>query len=89
MVATVINQLIENDVAPQLIGGFTGLNPIWILISLLIGAKLAGLLGLVIVVPITGSVKDMLELILINLRYNLINLRYKMTDAAMNEENPY
>jgi predicted PurR-regulated permease PerM len=31
VVATVIDQLIENGVAPQLIGGFTGLNPVWIL----------------------------------------------------------
>ncbi|PSN19025.1 AI-2E family transporter [filamentous cyanobacterium CCP5] len=61
VIATVIDQLIENGVAPQLIGGFTGLNPVWILISLLVGAKVAGLLGLVIAVPIAGSLKDMLE----------------------------
>ncbi|MBD0336662.1 MAG: AI-2E family transporter, partial [Cyanobacteria bacterium Co-bin13] len=58
LVAAVIDQLIENGIAPQLIGGFTGLNPAWILLSLLVGAKVAGLLGLVVAVPIAGFVRD-------------------------------
>lgn len=68
VVATVIDQLIESGIAPQLIGGFTGLSPVWILISLLIGAKVAGLLGLVLAVPIAGSIKDMVELVLLPTR---------------------
>lgn len=61
VVATLLDQVIENAIAPQLIGGFTGLNPIWILLSLLIGAKVAGLLGLVIAVPMAGTLKRLLE----------------------------
>lgn len=63
VVAILIEQLIENGVAPQLMGEFTGLSPVWILLSLLIGARVAGLLGLVVAVPIAGSIKDTLELI--------------------------
>ncbi|MBE9139527.1 AI-2E family transporter [Nodosilinea sp. LEGE 07088] len=61
-VAVVIDQLIENGTAPQLIGGFTGLSPVWILISLLVGAKVAGLLGVVVAVPVAGSIRDILAI---------------------------
>ncbi len=63
-IATIIDQLIENGVAPQLIGGFTGLNPVWILVSLLIGAKIDGLIGLVIAVPLASSVKSIADTLL-------------------------
>lgn len=59
-IAVIIDQLIENGLAPQLIGGFTGLSPVWILISLLVGAKVAGLLGVIVAVPIAGSIRDSL-----------------------------
>lgn len=62
-VALVIAQIVENAIAPSLIGGFTGLNPVWILISLLVGAKLGGVLGLVVAVPIASCIKDVLEMI--------------------------
>lgn len=62
IVATIIEQLIENGIAPQLIGGFTGLSPVWILLSLLIGAKVAGLLGLVVAVPVAASIRDLLKM---------------------------
>lgn len=57
--AVVIQQIVENGIAPQLIGGFTGLNPAWILISLLFGAKVAGILGVVIAVPIASFIRSM------------------------------
>jgi predicted PurR-regulated permease PerM len=57
-VAFIIQQTIENVVAPRLLGGFTGLNPVWILIALLIGAQVAGILGLLLAVPIAGFVKS-------------------------------
>lgn len=60
-VAAVLDQLVENAVAPQLLGRFTGLNPVWILISLLIGTKIGGLLGLVLAVPTASSIKSIFE----------------------------
>ena len=47
-VAAVIDQVVENAIAPQLIGSFVGLNPVWILVSLLLGTKIAGFLGVVV-----------------------------------------
>ena len=59
-VAAVIDQVVENVVAPQLLGGFVGLNPVWILVSLLLGTKIAGFLGLIVAVPVASSIKSIL-----------------------------
>ncbi|MEB3831398.1 AI-2E family transporter [Phormidium sp. CCY1219] len=58
LVALAIQQGIENGIAPRLLGGFTGLNPVWVLISLLLGAKLGGVLGLLIAVPLASFIKS-------------------------------
>jgi predicted PurR-regulated permease PerM len=63
VIATIIDQLVENGIAPQLIGGFTGLNPVWILVSLLVGAKVGGVLGLVVAVPLASSIKSIADTI--------------------------
>jgi predicted PurR-regulated permease PerM len=57
-VAIVIDQLIDQAIAPRLLGRFTGLRPIWVIISLLIGTYIGGLLGLLIAVPTAGFIKD-------------------------------
>ncbi len=62
-IAIVIDQIIENAISPQLIGSFTGLNPVWILVSLLIGAKVGGVLGLVVAVPLAGSLKMLVDIL--------------------------
>ncbi|MEM1172866.1 MAG: AI-2E family transporter [Cyanobacteria bacterium P01_H01_bin.35] len=58
IVIVLIEQAIENFVAPRILGGFTGLNPVWILLSILVGAQVWGVLGLLIAVPIAGFVKN-------------------------------
>jgi predicted PurR-regulated permease PerM len=57
-VAVVIDQLIDQAIAPRLLGRFTGLRPIWVLISLLVGTNVGGVLGLLIAVPVAGFIKD-------------------------------
>ncbi len=59
--ATVLQQIRDNVIAPKLMGDFTGLNPIWIFVSLLLGLKIAGLLGVFIAVPIAGTVKATID----------------------------
>jgi predicted PurR-regulated permease PerM len=56
-----INQINDNLVIPRVLGGFTGLNPVWVLISLLIGVKLGGVLGLLLAVPLASSIKNMAD----------------------------
>ena len=63
-VASVIMQQIkDNVVAPRLMSGFIGLNPIWIFIALLMGAEIAGLLGVIVAVPVAGTIKGTIETI--------------------------
>lgn len=57
LVAASINWAIENILAPRIVGELTGLNPVWMLISLDLGLKLGGVLGLVIAVPIASFTK--------------------------------
>jgi predicted PurR-regulated permease PerM len=61
IVAVLIEQVIENGVAPHLIGSFTGLNPVWILVSLLIGGKIGGFLGILVAVPLASFIKVMVD----------------------------
>lgn len=57
----VIDQLTENLFAPRLIGDLIGLNPVWIIISLFIGAKLGGILGLFLAVPLASAIKQIID----------------------------
>jgi len=61
IVALSIDLVVENAIAPQLIGRFTGLNPVWIVLSLLIGAKLGGVLGVVLAIPVASLIRSMFE----------------------------
>lgn len=59
--AVVMQQFKDNVLAPRLMGSFTGLNPIWIFIALLMGAEIAGLLGALVAVPIAGTIKGTID----------------------------
>lgn len=64
--ATVLQQIRDNILAPKMMGDFTGLNPIWIFIALLVGLQIGGFLGIVVAVPIAGTIKGSLDIF----RYN-------------------
>ncbi len=57
-VAVVIDQLIDQAIAPRLLGKITGIRPIWVLIALLVGTNVGGVLGLLVAVPVAGFIKD-------------------------------
>ena len=61
IVAIAIDQAIDNTLAPRIFGSLVGLNPVWIIISLLLGAKLGGVLGLILAVPLAGTIKRIAE----------------------------
>ena len=63
MVAIFMQQIKDNVLAPRVMGNFTGLNPIWIFIALLMGVQIAGLLGAIISVPIAGTIKGTIDAI--------------------------
>jgi len=63
VVALIIDQIIENSITPRLLGTLTGLNPIAVLISLMVGARVAGYFGILIAVPIAGTIKSTARLL--------------------------
>ncbi|HEY9828285.1 MAG TPA: AI-2E family transporter [Stenomitos sp.] len=58
--AVIVQQILENLVAPRVLGSVTGLNPVWVFISVLIGAKTAGLIGVLVAVPTAVVIKTSL-----------------------------
>ncbi len=58
--AAIVQQVLENLVAPRVLGSVTGLNPVWVFISVLVGAKTAGLVGVVVAVPMAVVAKTSL-----------------------------
>lgn len=61
--AIAVQQIKDNILAPRLMGNFTGLNPIWIFVALLMGAEIAGFLGAIVAVPIAGTIKGTIDAI--------------------------
>jgi predicted PurR-regulated permease PerM len=62
VVSAIIQQLVENVLAPRVLGSFTGLNPFWVFIALLSGARVGGLLGIIVAVPVAVVIKEALEI---------------------------
>ncbi|MBW4658011.1 MAG: AI-2E family transporter [Drouetiella hepatica Uher 2000/2452] len=54
-------QITDNIIAPRLRGNFTGLNPIWVVVALLVGFRVAGFLGVVLAMPIAATIKSTIE----------------------------
>ncbi len=61
--AVIVQQILENLIAPRILGSFTGLNPVWILISVLTGARIGGLLGVIVAVPCAVVIKSVITAI--------------------------
>lgn len=63
-VAIALQQVKDNLIAPRILGNLTGLSPVVILTSLLIGARVAGLLGVILAIPLTSVTKTIVEIIM-------------------------
>jgi predicted PurR-regulated permease PerM len=59
--AVIVQQILENLIAPRILGSFTGLNPVWLLVSVLTGARVGGLLGVILAVPSAVVIKTALS----------------------------
>jgi predicted PurR-regulated permease PerM len=58
-----LQQFKDNILAPKLMGDFIGLNPVMILLVALIGLQVAGVLGVLVSVPIAGTIKSTIDLL--------------------------
>jgi predicted PurR-regulated permease PerM len=63
-VAIALQQVKDNLIAPRIMGNLTGLSPVIIFVSLLVGAKVGGLLGVILAIPLTGVGKSLTEIVL-------------------------
>jgi predicted PurR-regulated permease PerM len=81
IVGAVIIQICENLIGPRIVGELTGLNPVWMLISLDIGLKVGGVLGLLVAVPIAGFIKATVDTVRAN-RGNLLEALLATSTAA-------
>ena len=77
---TLCLQLIDgNVVKPLLFGDTTGLRPVWVLISILIGGRLFGIIGMIVGVPLCAIISTILS------DYLTQKLRDKGADEDIND----
>ncbi|MEX0963510.1 MAG: AI-2E family transporter [Pseudohongiellaceae bacterium] len=58
----IVGQLLEgNVITPKLLGGSVGMHPLWILFSIMAGALLFGILGMMIAVPVAAALGVLLS----------------------------
>ena len=55
-----VNQVFDNVVTPRVVGGGVGLHPVLALFALVIGGELFGIWGMLLSVPIAGSIQAIL-----------------------------
>jgi predicted PurR-regulated permease PerM len=60
LASVIVQQILENLIAPRILSSVTGLNPVWVLISILAGARVGGLLGVIVAVPTAVVIKTAL-----------------------------
>ncbi len=80
--ALLVQQIIENLVAPRVLGSITGLNPVWVFISILTGARVGGLLGVIIAVPTAVVIKTALAAIRVPEPKDLMETQPEVTDVT-------
>lgn len=58
IIAMIVVQQIDNNlIAPKIVGDSVGLHPLFTMLVILIGGNVGGLLGMLVAVPITASIK--------------------------------
>ncbi|MBE9057873.1 AI-2E family transporter [Sphaerospermopsis sp. LEGE 08334] len=58
----ILQQIQDNLIAPRVMQGTLNLNPVVVFFAVILGARVAGLLGIFISIPITGIIVSLLEI---------------------------
>ena len=58
----ILQQIQDNLISPRIMQNSVNVNPVGIFFALLVGAKIEGLLGIFIAVPLAGLVVSLLEI---------------------------
>ncbi len=67
---------------PKILGGSTGMKPLWIIFAITVGGKLAGVIGMFLGVPLVAFISYLLDLYL-NHRLRKKNVTDSMIDGAL------
>lgn len=62
IVCIVLQQIQDNLISPRVMQGAVNINPVVIFFALLVGARVAGLLGIFIAIPVTGVIVSFFEI---------------------------
>lgn len=57
----VVQQLENNLITPKVLGGAIAINPLWVIIAILVGAKIGGVVGALIAVPVVAVLGEILK----------------------------
>jgi predicted PurR-regulated permease PerM len=57
-----LQQIQDNLIAPRVMQGSVNINPVVIFFALLVGARVAGLLGIFLAIPITGIIVSLFDI---------------------------
>ncbi|MBW4576480.1 MAG: AI-2E family transporter [Aphanothece sp. CMT-3BRIN-NPC111] len=58
----IVQQIQDNFISPRIMQDALNINPVVVFLALLVGAKVAGLLGIFIAIPITGVIVSLFEI---------------------------
>ncbi|HEY9729788.1 MAG TPA: AI-2E family transporter, partial [Chroococcales cyanobacterium] len=58
----ILQQIQDNLISPRVMQNSVNVNPVVIFFALLVGARVAGILGIFIAIPIAGVLVDLLEI---------------------------
>ncbi len=58
VIALVLGQILDEIILPKVMGDLIGVNPIWLIVSVFIGARLGGVMGILVAVPIASVIKE-------------------------------
>jgi predicted PurR-regulated permease PerM len=61
VIALVLGQILDEVILPKVIGGIVGVNPIWLIIAVFLGARLGGVMGILLAVPVASVIKDLVD----------------------------
>lgn len=61
IIALVLGQILDEVILPKVLGDIVGVNPIWLIISVFLGARLGGIMGILLAVPISSVIKDLVD----------------------------
>ncbi len=62
VICIILQQIQDNFIAPRIMQNSLNINPVVIFFALLVGARVAGLLGIFISIPITGVIVSLFEI---------------------------